>query len=105
MRSFSATGPEIPESRAGTLHPTCRGEAGLPLVPWCHAVLAVKAFAREDARSRSAAEDRGGLDGCAAACRFLTRAIPPQATKRRRMVLIPPSGAWPQSLSEVDDHG
>jgi hypothetical protein len=32
-----------------------------------HAVLAVKAFAREDARSRSAAEDRGGLDGCAAA--------------------------------------
>jgi len=36
----------------------------------CHAVLAVKAFAREDARLRSAAEDRGRLDGCAAACRF-----------------------------------
>ncbi len=49
----------------------------MPLVSLCHAVLAVKAFAREDARSRSAAEDRGGLDGCAAACRFLTQAIPP----------------------------
>ena len=69
MRSFLAAWSEIP-AKTRTSLVFRRKRAGLPLVPLCHAVLAVKAFAREDARSRSAAEDRGGLDGCAAACRF-----------------------------------
>ena len=50
---FPPRGRKIHESRAGAFQSTRRGEAGLPLVPLSHAVPAVKAFAREDPRSRA----------------------------------------------------
>jgi hypothetical protein len=50
---FSPYARKIHGSHTGALQSTRRGEAGLPLVPLCHAVLAVKAFAREDPRSRA----------------------------------------------------
>ena len=75
-----------------------RGWAGLPLVGWRHVVLAVKASRAERARQRARTR---GRDRCAAAWRVHLGQSRPRPRKRRQTVLIAPSGAWPQQLSEV----
>ena len=48
---------KIHESHARARNSTRREEVGLPVVPLCHAALAVKAVAREDARLQAPPED------------------------------------------------
>jgi hypothetical protein len=58
----------------------------LPLVPLCHAVLAVKAFAREDPRSRAPRRTAAALTAALRRAAFDSGNPAPRPLKRRQTV-------------------